>query len=44
LCPYNEAQVALVVKNPLANEGYIKDAGSIPALGRSPRGRNDNAL
>ena len=38
------SQVALVVKNPLANEGYIKDAGSIPALGRSPRGRNDNPL
>ena len=33
-----------MVMNPLANEGYIKEAGSIPELGRSPRGRNDNPL
>ena len=38
------SQVALVVTNPLANEGYVKEAGSIPELGRSPRGRNDNPL
>ena len=28
--------MALVVKNPPANAGYIRDAGSIPGLGRSP--------
>ena len=30
------SQVALVVKNPPANEGDIRDAGLIPGLGRSP--------
>ena len=30
------SQVALVVKNPPANAGDIKDEGSIPGLGRSP--------
>ena len=30
--------VVLVVKNPPANAGDIKDAGSIPGLGRSPGG------
>jgi len=30
------SQVALVVKNPPANAGYGRDAGSIPGLGRSP--------
>jgi len=30
--------VALVAKNLLANEGDIRDAGSIPGSGRSPRG------
>ena len=30
------SQVALVVKNPPANAGDIRDAGSIPGLGRSP--------
>ena len=29
-------QVALIVKNPLANAGDIRDSGSIPGLGRSP--------
>ena len=29
-------QVALVVKNPLANVGDIRDVGSIPGSGRSP--------
>ena len=28
------SQVALVVKNPPANTGNIRDAGSIPGLGR----------
>ena len=31
------------VKNPPANEGDTRDAGSIPGLGRSP-GRNSNQL
>ena len=31
------SQVALVVKNLLANAGDIRDAGSIPGLGRSLR-------
>ena len=30
------SQVALVIKNPLANAGDIRDVGSIPGLGRSP--------
>ena len=30
------SQVALVVKNPPANAGDIRDTGSIPGLGRSP--------
>ena len=33
------SQVALVVKNPPANAGDIRDAGSIPELGRSPGGQ-----
>ena len=38
------SQVALVVKNPSANAGDIRDVGSIPGLGRSPRGGNGNLL
>ena len=30
------SQVALVVKNPIANAGDIRDVGSIPGLERSP--------
>ena len=33
-----------MVKNPPANAGEIKDAGSIPGLGRSPGGGNGNPL
>ena len=33
-----------MVKNPLANVGDIRDAGSIPGSGRSPGGRNGNPL
>ena len=33
-------QVAWVVKHPLANEGDVRDMGSIPGLGRSPREGN----
>ena len=36
------AQVVLVVKNPPANAGDIRDAGSIPGLGRSPGGGHGN--
>jgi len=38
------SQVPLVVKNPSANAGDIKDVGSIPALGRSPGGGRGNPL
>ena len=38
------SHIALVVKNPPANAGDIKDAGSIPGLGRSPGGGHDNPL
>jgi len=34
--------VALVGKNPPANAGYVRDAGSIPGWGRSPGGGNDD--
>ena len=36
--------VALVVENPPANAGVIREAGSIPGLGRSPGGRRGNPL
>ena len=38
------SQVALVVKNLPANAGDIRDAGSIPGLGRSPGDGNGNPL
>ena len=38
------SQVALVVKNPLANTGDVRDAGSIPESGSSPGGWNGNPL
>ena len=38
------SQVALVVKNPLANAGNLKDARSIPGSGRSPGGGHGNSL
>jgi len=34
----------LVVKNPPANEGDIREAGSIPGLGRSPGGGRGHPL
>ena len=34
--------MALVVKNPPANAGDIRDAGSIPGSGRSPGGEHGN--
>ena len=36
--------VVLVVKNPPANAGNIRDVGSIPGSGRSPRGGHGNPL
>ena len=36
--------VALVVKNPLADAGDLRDMGSIPGSGRSLGGGNDNPL
>ena len=38
------SQVLLVVKNPPANVGDRRDAGSIPGSGRSPGGGNSNPL
>ena len=38
------SQVALMVKNPPANGGDIRDVGSIPELGRSPGGWESNPL
>ena len=35
--------MTLVVKNPPANAGDIRDVGSIPGLGRSPGGEHGNA-
>ena len=36
--------VTLVVKNPPANAGFIRDSGSIPGLGRFPEEGNGNPL
>ena len=36
--------MAIEVKNPPANEGDIRDTGSISRWGRSPGGGNDNPL
>ena len=36
--------MALVVKNPPANGGDVRDSGSIPGLGISPRGGHCNPL
>ena len=38
------SQVVLVVRSPSANAGDIRDAGSIPGLGRSPGEGNGNPL
>ena len=37
-------QVVLVIKNPLANAGDIRDSGLIPESGRFPGEGNDNPL
>ena len=36
--------MAIVVKNPPANAGDVRDMGSIPGLGGSPGGGHDNPL
>ena len=36
--------MALVVKNPPANAGDVRDLGSIPGLGRPPGGGHGNPL
>ena len=38
------SQVVLVVENPPANAGDIRDAGSIPVWGKSPGGGHGNPL
>ena len=38
------SQVLLVVKNPPVNAGDVRDAGSVPELGRSPGGGHGNPL
>ena len=38
------SQVALVVENPPANIGDIRDSGLIPGSGRSPGGGHGNPL
>ena len=44
-CDTPEAsQVALVVKNLLANAGDVRDTGLIPGSGRSPQGGHGNPL
>ena len=41
-CPKKSSQVVLVVKNPSANAGDVRDTGSIPGLGRFPGEGNSN--
>ena len=36
--------MALVVKNPPANAGDVRDTGSVPGYGRSPGGGHGNPL
>ena len=38
------SQVSLEIKNPHANEGDVKDMGSVPRLGRCPQGGHGNIL
>ena len=43
-CMSGVSQVVIVVKNLPANAGDVRDAGSIPELGRSPEGGHGNPL
>ena len=36
--------MVLIVKNPLANAGDIRDVGLVPGLGRASGGRQSNPL
>ena len=42
--PESSSQVALVVKNLIANAGDLRDVGSIPGLGSFPAEGNGNPL
>ena len=44
MTPFGASQVALMVKNPPANAGDVRDAGLIPGSGRSPGEGNGNPL
>ena len=41
---YGNSQVVLEVKNLAANARDVREAGSIPGLGRCPGGRHGNPL
>ena len=41
---FRASQVVLVVNNPLANAGNVRDEGLITGSGRSPREGNGNPL
>ena len=43
-CLKRASRVALVVKNPPANAGELRDTSSIPGSGRSPGGGHGNPL
>ena len=42
--PFRASQVVLVIKNPPANAGIVRDMGSIPGWGRSPGEGHGNPL
>ena len=42
--PTGASKVVLMVKNPPANAGDIRDMGSVPGSGRSPGGGHGNPL
>ena len=44
IVPGRASQVVLVVKSPPGSAGGVRDAGSIPGLGRSPGGGRGNPL
>ena len=44
IVPGRASQVVLVVKSPPGSAGGVRDAGSIPGLGRSPGGGHGNPL
>ena len=41
---HGDYQAALMIKNPPANAGDIRDKGSVPGLGRSPGGGHGNSF